>query len=195
MSKLVVIGKSSALYQSLRLHEQAPSEMLELSTSEFMEYEPQADDFFLVFSLLSKAELKRKFSGAEYARVIIVGSVSAISAVAPRFKYSRLKLSQLQYCKEHRKSTYIAFGVFDLTKPLRGLNAVSNSGDFWQSVMEVMTESHTYVECYSLIDTSDRWSISLSHVERVFSPVSSLALKFCGGRVYGYNDARLYKRE
>ncbi|MDA9096163.1 hypothetical protein N9J88_07205 [Porticoccaceae bacterium] len=112
MSKVAIIGKGSKLYGELKDNSKMISVEKEYSTSEFLD-EEQLDSrlVYIVFSLLDKETLERKFGDHKEIQFVFIGSAAALSLLNNRFTYARLKRNQADFCKENDNCKYLFLGT------------------------------------------------------------------------------------
>lgn len=194
ISKIVIVGKGSKLYQ--RLKHNIEIDIIELSTAEARMQINYFDNtcLIIIFSLFDTKELK-EFLDHLKCKSITVGSISALSRLAARFKYSALKKRQLDVILELNDTNHkiVLFGDFS-KKEFIGKYYHSDLQEFWPALNHaILSDMICSVSAVHILD-QDPLSKFLSCVEILASPISSLLLKKLTKRVYGYIDANNYKQ-
>ena len=165
ISKIIIVGKGSRLFQKLK--HIAEFEFSELSTQEALAQHENFDEncLLIIFSLFDYDEMKG-FLTKTKSRTITVGSVSALSVVGKRFKYSALKKRQLNAIMEMNDERHKVILFGDFSKSFIGDYYLSDQKDFWQNVKNVSVSRQICVLCASLITNGDFASKYLSYLER-----------------------------
>lgn len=193
LNKIIIVGRGSKLYQQLKSFEEI--DIVELST---IDAKIQISNFdkkclIIIFSLFDGEDL-RLFLSQIKGKSITVGSVSALSRVADRFKYAALKKRQLKTIHKlnDMRHKIILFGDFS-EREFIGDYYLSNSDEFWPAVWEALGSNNICSISAKLISNRDTFSGFLSFLDFIAAPISTLFLKKLSNRVYGYIDAKNYK--
>lgn len=192
-TKIVIVGKSSQLYQRIRPFNS--HDVIELSTKEAQAKAPSFghNSLFIIFSLFDTQELE-DFIASISGKSITIGSVSALSRVAKRFRYSALKERQLQVILKlnNPKHKVVLFGDFK-KQDFVGSYYYSCLGDFWPAINATLKIQAAYLVSGSLINNLTHMSKYFTLIDRNAAPLSTLVLKTLTKRTYGYIDAGNYK--
>jgi hypothetical protein len=195
-SMILVVGKSSKLYNSARgkighVKVDEVSSVDALGLREFTKYSR-----IIVFSLYSGKELSTLVErvGAS-PEICVIGSISALSKIANRFSYSRLKKNQLNEVVKLRNSgyriSYIVFGDFN-DKAFAGKYATSSMNSLVNLFILTKPLLDVIICDFKIKGVSSKSSRILSVFEILFAPIASFFIKIFSSFSYGYSNASLY---
>jgi len=153
------------------------------------------NEIYIVFSLLTGIQLQYLFEDT-MSKVIIIGSCSALSSIASRFRYSRLNKEQLNFIINNKKNNlkYILFGDFKIEKERKGLQYISYIDSFWSDILGAVKSNDKVIESYSVTGKDNAIFRVLSIFDSFFSPVSTLLIKKITNYNYGYSNPILSRK-
>jgi hypothetical protein len=195
-NQVSIIGSGSKLYKSIKsrgkivvINEYRTREVL-LNKSLIKD-----DEVYIVFSLLTYLQLQNLFENTT-SKVIVIGSCSALSSIANKFRYSRLKKEQLDFIINNDKENLkcILFGDFKLEEKRRGLQYVSCINDFWSDILEAIESNDKVIKAYKITGEKNFIFHLLSIFDKFLAPVSTLLIKKATNYNYGYSNPLLSKR-
>ena len=189
MSKVAIIGKGSKLYGELKDNSKMISVEKEYSTSEFLD-EEQLDSrlVYIVFSLLDKETLERKFGDHKEIQFVFIGSAAALSLLNNRFTYARLKRNQADFCKENDNCKYLFFGDFK-SVGRSGRYHRSEKDSFWGCIDEAILAPKKFFYFFSVIGNASHIGKLVGFLDLYLSPVSTIFIKYLSNLTYGYSNA------
>jgi hypothetical protein len=191
--KINIVGSGSKLYKSVKLSKEVVIAN-EYRTSEVLHNKNLIRDgeVYIVFSLLTHVQLQDLFKETK-SIVVIIGSCSALSKIANRFRYSKLKKNQLDFVVNNKKTNLkcVLFGDFKLEKERQGLKYTSYKNTFWSDILEAVKSNNKVIEAYKITGKSTLVFHLLSTFDRFLSPVSTLLIKRLTNYNYGYSNPAL----
>ena len=182
---MIIIGKGSKLYQSIRR-----SDDHEFSTKEFLEnnFEAHNNQTIIVFSLLDLNGIERIINNSN-GIILIVGSCASISGFHNKFKYSKIKRNQLNVVKNNplNRIKYLIFGEF-YPKQKNGLTFFSDINSFWDNCNKASRSHQKVFDFYKVIGEETAISKFLLSFEKLGAPFTTFPIKFLTNYTYGYNN-------
>lgn len=189
---MIIIGKGSKLYQSIK-----KGDVVELSTRDFFEKEFKAFDHqtIIVFSLLNVDAIDRLLKNSN-GIILIIGSCAAISGLSKRFNYSKLKESQLNYVKKlnNTRLKYLTFGEFYPTQR-KGLYFFSDVNYFWEFCEKALKSDKNILNFFSIEGKVSKFSNIFTIIEKFSAPFLTLVIKLFTNFTYGYSNAAFMRDE
>ena len=187
MAKYFILGIGSKLYKKIKM----PG-MKGCSTQEFFSGYPKIseEETIVVFSLLNKQQLIQ-LSNMYLNNIIVVGSSAAISKLANRFNYSKLKKKQLETIKHINRNNikYLIFGEFYPSSIRKGLYYFTSPDSFWRYCFDANSSNNAVLHCYEIKGNISKLTNFLSKIDLIFAPISSYILKTFTSYTYGYVNA------
>ena len=190
--KYIIVGAGSKLFK--RIEQYYPHKLTSYSTKEAVELADsfETDAIAIVFSIFD-GEQQASFMNNLKCKSITVGSISALSKIASRFKYSNLKKQQQDAILKinSRRHKIVLFGDF-MDHNKTGMYFTSKQEYFWQYVEQTIDFEDIVNVCVVQINTKDILSAIYSKIDLYLAPYSSYFLKKLSRRVYGYTDGSNY---
>lgn len=185
---ILIIGKSSKLYQSIRLDGAS-----EISTKEFYDKNFLAFGYklIIVFSVISESQIRRLYKISD-GKILIIGSCAAISSLHKKFKYSRIKKEQMDTVIKINNSRlkYLIFGEFYPSKK-KGFTYQSNVKNFWRYCFDSEKSEKLVLSFFNIEENKSKMSNIFSLFDKFGAPYSSFLIKLCTSHSYGYSNAKL----
>jgi hypothetical protein len=189
MSKVAIVGKGSKLYGELKDNTKMICVEKEYSTSEFLDEEQLDASFvYIVFSLLDKETLERKFGNHKENRFVFIGSSAALSLLNNRFSYARLKKNQADFCKGNDNCKYLIFGDFK-NVGRSGRYHKSEKDSFWGCINDAILTPKKFFYFFSVIGDTSCMGKLVGSLDLYISPVSTVFIKYLTNFTYGYSNA------
>jgi hypothetical protein len=189
MPSVYVVGAGARLYKKLGISDRVVQEFRTNEIEKCIDVSSE-DDLVIVFSLLDPYRL-RNISKRAASNFVIVGSASALSPVAGRFKYSKFKREQLSTLKElsNPRIKYAIFGEFFVERPRKGRYYYSDPESFLADCWETACSKSVASDCFVIKGENTAATLLFGWIDRMAAPFSSLLLKKMTNFVYGYNRA------